>query len=108
MGKKATNAEIDRRIQAVVRLLSVAAPTSAIVQHCAQEYWVNIRQADNYIKRARAIIRSDYDIERSEFLASRMAILDKVISRSIKENQHSNAVGALKLQCQLTRLLEGG
>jgi hypothetical protein len=37
-----------------------------------------------------------------------MAILDKVISRSIKENQHSNAVGALKLQCQLTRLFEGG
>lgn len=40
--------------------------------------------------------------------ASRLAILDQVISRSTKENQHSNAVGALKLQCQLTRLLEGG
>ena len=108
MGKKSTAVEVDRRIRAVVNLLSLAAPTSAIVQHCAQEYGVTRRQTDNYIARARAIIREDYSIERSEFMASRMAILDKIIQRSIKDNQHSNAIGACKLQLQLTQLLSSG
>jgi hypothetical protein len=106
MGKKANNAEIDRRIHEVVRLLSLATPNSAILHHCALEYGVNERQAKNYIARARDVIRADYSIERSEFLGTRMAILDKVIQRSIKENQHSNAVGALRLQAELARLLD--
>lgn len=108
MGKKASNAEIDRRIHEVVRLLSLATPNSAILRHCALEYGVNERQAQNYIARARDVIRQDYSIERSEFMASRMALLDKIIQRSIKENQHSNAIGACKLQLQLTQLLSGG
>ncbi len=45
-------------------------------------------------------------VERAEFLASRMSILDKVIESSIASGQHSNAVGALKLQAELTRLLD--
>ena len=104
-GKKRLR-EIDRRIHEVVRLLSLATPNSAIMRHCALEYGVNERQAQNYIARARDVIRQDYSIERSEFLGTRMAILDKVIQRSIKENQHSNAVGALRLQAELARLLD--
>ena len=64
------------------------------------------RQGQTYLKRAREIIRADYSIERSDFLSSRLALLDKVIDASINSKQHSNAVGALKLQAQLTRLLD--
>jgi len=35
-----------------------------------------------------------------------LALLDKIIDASINTKQHSNAVGALKLQAQLTRLLD--
>ena len=46
-------------------------------------------------------------MERSDFLGTRLAMLDEIIESSIRYKQHSNAVGALKLQAQLTRLLEG-
>jgi len=36
----------------------------------------------------------------------RLALPDEIIEASIGCKQHSNAIGALKLQAQLTRLLE--
>ena len=59
------------------------------------------------LARAREVIKADYSIERPDFLGSRLALLDKIIQASIASKQHSNAIGALKLQAQLTRLLEG-
>ena len=53
------------------------------------------------------IIRVDYSVERSDFLGTRLALLDEIIEASIRCKQHSNAVGVLKLQAQLTRLIEG-
>ena len=65
------------------------------------------RQAQTYLQRAREIIKADYSMERSDFLSTRLAMLEEIIESSIRYKQHSNAVGALKLQAQLTRLLEG-
>ena len=76
------------------------------MRYCAEEWGVQKRQAENYLARAREIIRADYSIERHDFLGSRLALLDEIIEASIRTKQHSNAVGALKLQAQLTRLLE--
>lgn len=104
--KKANSAEIDRRVHEVVRLITSAKPTSYILRFCAEEWGVKTRQAETYLKRAREIIKSDYSVERSEFMASRMALLDKIIDASVRDGQHSNAIGAAKLQCQLARLLE--
>ena len=67
---------------------------------------VQKRQAETYLQRAREIIKADYSVERSDFLGTRLALLDEIIEASIRCKQHSNAVGALKLQAQLTRLLE--
>ena len=106
MAKKSDKAEIDRRVHAVVKLLSSAKTSSYVLRFCAEEWGVQKRQAENYLARAREIIRADYSIERSDFLGSRLALLDEVIEASIRSKQHSNAVGALKLQAQLTRLLE--
>ena len=52
-------------------------------------------------------IRADYSVERSDFLGTRLALFDEIIEASIRCKQHSNAVSALKLQAQPTRLLEG-
>lgn len=104
--KKANSAEIDRRIHEVVRLITCAKPTSYILRFCSEEFGVTKRQGETYLKRAREVIKADYSIERSEFMASRMALLDKIIDASVRDGQHSNAIGAAKLQCQLARLLE--
>ena len=107
MAKKSDKAEIDRRIHTVVKLLSSARTNSYILQFCTEEWGVQKRQAETYIQRAREIIKADYSVERSDFLGTRLALLDEIIEASIRCKQHSNAVGALKLQAQLTRLLEG-
>ena len=97
----------DRRIHAVVKLLSSAKTNSYILRFCTEEWGVQKRQAETYLQRAREIIKADYSVERSDFLGTRLALLDEIIEASIRCMQHSNAVGALKLQAQLTRLLEG-
>ena len=107
MGKKSDAAEIDRRIHAVVKLLSSAKTNSYILRFCTEEWGVQKRQAETYLQRVREIIKADYSVERSDFLGTRLALLDEIIEASIRCKQHSNAVGALKLQAQLTRLLEG-
>ena len=106
MGQKSSKAELDKRVHEVVRLLSMAKTTHWICRFASDEWGVDPRTAQRYIARAREIIRAEYDVERSEFLASRMTILDKVIESSIASGQHSNAVGALKLQAELTRLMD--
>ena len=83
-----------------------AATTSQILRFCAVEWGVKQRQAETYLARARAIVREDYSQERSDFLASRLGILDKVIQASIKSGQHSNAIGAARLQAELCQLLQ--
>lgn len=107
MGKKSDKAEIDRRIHAVVKLLSSAKTNSYILRFCTEEWGVQKRQAETYLQRAREIIKADYSVERSDFLGTRLALMDEIIEASIRCKQHSNAVGALKLQAQLTRLLKG-
>ena len=107
MGKKSDAAEIDRQIHIVVKLLSSAKTSSYILRFCAEEWGVQKRQAETYLQRAREIIKADYSVERSDFFGTRLALLDEIIEASIRCKQHSNAVGALKLQAQLTRLLEG-
>ena len=107
MAKKSDKAEIDRRIHAVVKLLSSAKTNSYIPRFCAEEWGVQKRQAETYLQRAREIIKADYSVERSDFLGTRLALLDEIIEASIRCKQHCTSVGALKLQAQLTRLLEG-
>ncbi len=108
MAKKGTNLEIQHRIDKVARLIVNAATTSQIEQYCADNYGVKSRQVAVYIKRAREIVREDYQIDRKDFLASRLGILDRVIQESLKSGQHSNAIGAARLQAQLAQLIDKG
>ena len=106
MRKKSDKGEVDRRIHIIVKLLSSAKTSSYIIRFCSEEWGVGQRMAEKYLARAREIIKADYSVERSDFLTSRLALLDEIIEASIRCKQHSNAVGALKLQAQLTRLLD--
>ena len=106
MAKKSDKAEIEPRIHVVVKLFSSSKTSSYVIRFCSEEWGVGQRMAEKYLARAREVIKADYSIERSDFLGSRLALLDKIIQASIASKQHSNAVGALKLQAQLTRLLE--
>ena len=52
--------------------------------------------AGKYLAHAREIIKADYSVERSDFLGTRLALLDKIIQASIDSKQHSNAGGSFE------------
>ena len=87
--------------------MSSAKVSIYVILFCSEEWGVGQRMAEKYLARAREIIKAVYSVEHSDFLGTRLALLDEIIEASIRCKQHSNAVGALKLQAQLTRLLEG-
>ena len=106
MAKKSSKVEIDHRIDVIARMIVNAATTSQILRFCAVERGVKRRQAETYFARARETVRQDYSQERADFLASRLGVLDSVIQKAIKSGQLSAAAGALRLQTELTQLLQ--
>ena len=106
MAKKSTKHEIDHRIDVITRMVMNAATSSQIFRYCAVEWGVGERQAINYLKRAREQVKRDYSLERHEFLASRLGVLDSITQKAIKANQLSAAVGSVRLSCELAQLLD--
>jgi hypothetical protein len=98
---RVTNAEIDRRVSVVTKLLVQAYRSSEIIEHCAREWGVGKGGAQLYINKARELIREDCGIDRHDFIGSRLAMLDQIARASIETGQHSNAVGALRLQLEI-------
>ena len=104
MGKKATNVEIQHRVQTVARLLINCVPRSQIIHHARENWGVKDDMTDKYISRARELVRQDYEVERKDFIATRLGTLDKVVQEGMKSNQLGVVVGALKLQAELTQV----
>lgn len=104
MAKKPTKAEKEFRVTQVVRMLINCASRSSILQYAAKEWGLATRTADKYIADARLVLREDANIERSDYLASRLQTLDTIVQKSVKAGQFNNAIGALKLQSELLGL----
>ena len=107
MAKKSDKAEIDRRIHAVVKLFSSAKTNSYILRFCAEEWGYRSDKPKRTCNAQGRSLRLTTQSNALIFLGTRLALLEEIIEASIRCKQHSNAVGALKLQAQLTRLLEG-
>lgn len=102
MGRKSSKAEVEHRVNMVQRLIYNGCNTSDIRRFAAQEWGTAARTTDVYIKRARERVVEDYALERKDYIASRLGILDKVIKESIKAGQYNNTIGALRLAAELT------
>ena len=104
--KKSTKQEIDHRIDVIARMICNSASTSQILRFCSVEWGVGKRQAETYLARARETVRQDYSQERSDFLASRLGVLDSITQKALKSGQLSAAVGSVRLAAELTQLLD--
>lgn len=103
MAKKATNVQIDERVNAVYDLLLKANSRHQIVQHAANEWDVSPRQADDYIARARQLMQLDAELERPQWLAAAIARLLEYERRASDSNQLGVALKALEDQAKLLR-----
>ncbi|QDP66409.1 MAG: hypothetical protein Unbinned1819contig1001_55 [Prokaryotic dsDNA virus sp.] len=101
MAQKSTNTEVDARIHAVYDLLLKSYSRSQIVRHCAENWDIHERQAENYIARARKLIHLDAEMERSQWLAQAVARLANYERQGVDASQLQVAIRALELQAKL-------
>jgi hypothetical protein len=84
MTHRPTEAEIDQRVNAVYALLLRREPRQVIVQFAAEAWGVATRQADEYIARARDLMREEARRDREEARAEHLALRRDLFRRAYK------------------------
>ena len=103
MAAKATNVEIDGRINAVYKLLLEGNSRTQILQYGAETWDLGTRQVEEYIKRARDHQRLDAELERPEWLHESLCALKDIQRKATNGKQYSTALKAIELQARLLR-----
>ena len=104
--ESARGADLDLRIHAVVDQFTNGAMAGKVRQFCQTEWGISGRQADNYIAKARKLIQEDCRRERQEYAAEQVAILYKILERSMKSGNFACALGASQQLAKLCRLTD--
>ena len=103
MAKKATDREIDCRVNSVYNLLINGHSKTQVVHYCAENYSVKLRQSEEYLSRARKLQQLDAELERPQWLLSALSRLQNYESQSAKRGNHQAALKAVELQARLLR-----
>jgi hypothetical protein len=76
MTARATDIEIDGRINAIYKLLLEGNSRTQILQYGSETWKISERQVEEYIKRARDHQRLDAELERPEWLHESLCALE--------------------------------
>ena len=98
---KSTKAAKEFRVNTVYKLLTDGAGRAQILQFCADEWDISIRQGDNYIAEAREKIKQDCTISRQEFLAEAIVGLRSIRQQAERKGQLQVAVNSMRLMTEL-------
>ena len=104
--KGTTIAQTELRINRIARLLANGATRSECVQYGAAEWGLKPRQIDNYIQRAREILRADWEIDRKTFVAELLSQLATLQKDARKSNQPHVALGCINTAARIARVFE--
>ncbi|WP_415399308.1 hypothetical protein [Synechococcus sp. W4D4] len=102
---RVTAEESDRRVDELAKLLIGGKRTSELLLFCAENYGVQKRQAAVYLAKAREQLKADMSINRQDFIAAKLALLDEVQQKSLKSNQMGSVIGSIRLQAELAQIL---
>lgn len=103
-GGAATAAEVDLRIARVVKMIISGSRRSDLIAFGATEWGVSSRTIDRYIASARAEIRQDWELERTDMLAATLTRLSELEALARKSGQLSVALGAINAMARLAQL----
>lgn len=106
MGRKATAAETEYRVTAVLKMLASGVQRPAIQRYCADNWGLKSRAVDELLRKAKLAIRDAVDEDRQEFVARKLFQLEEIVYRASKRENHSAVIGAIKVQCELARVLD--
>jgi len=101
---KATKAEIEYRLNRVYKLLCKHATTSEIVDYCAREWGLKPSMSKEYVRRVRARIAEDWELDRRQFGADLLSQYAD-LAKTARSNGHELiALGALNAMARIAGL----
>lgn len=103
---RSTAAETELRVKAVYGLLCDGKSRGEIVRFGADTWGLQSRMMDNLIARARDALAKDCELTRTAFLAECLAGIRQIRQKAESEHQHQTALNAIKLQAELTGLVQ--
>ena len=104
--RKSTKAEVGIRVNRVARMLSNGATRSEIIQYGAAEWGVTEYACDKYIRKAREILKEDWEIDRRTFTAELLSQLASLQKESRKNGQGHIALGCINSAAKLAQLIQ--
>ncbi len=99
---KATDAEVNRRVMDVYRLLVAGASRATIVQYTAKTWSVSDRQTDEYIARAKADLLAQLDRDKENNLAMAITRMSDIYQQCYAAKNYK---GAITAQIEINKLL---
>ena len=104
MGKKVTKLETNERIQTLHRLHREGFGRLDMLHYCAENWGLKSRQVDTLRQKLFETIKLEYQVSREQKTVETLDRLDSVYKASMRNNQYSNAIGAINAQARLLRL----
>ncbi len=99
---KATKAQIHQRVAAVHRQLVLGRTRAYILQYASSQWECSVRTTDDYIARAREMLKEQTNRDRDAHLALALARLDLVFVEAYEQGVYKDALGA---QHQLNKIM---
>ena len=100
---------VDARVQAIVGVISNGGLRSDCIRFASEQGWgVTTRTVENYIAKARDLIRADFDIERPQLIAEFLKRLLKYEKQAEATNQPAVAIQAIVTMAKLTGCITSG
>lgn len=106
MPSRSTQAHVEERSREVARLVSEGYSTADVIRHAAENWGVGSRQAENYLKRAKGILREQWEVDRQDFLGELMSRYQTTYRKALEAEQYGAAIGALNAMAKLAKVVE--
>ena len=97
--------ESQQRVSLIARLLVSGGRTSEACRYAAEQWGVGRRQAERYVAQARDLIREDMSMERKDFIAEKLSLMNEVQKKALQSNQLGAVIGAARLAAELVQVL---
>jgi hypothetical protein len=105
MAARKPNATGTYRAGILARMIAGGATRRECVQFAADEWGVKVRTADAILAHARNMLRQDFEIEKSQFIAELLSQLATLQLEARKTGQLHVALGAINSAARLAQLV---
>ncbi len=102
---RCTQKEKKRRVEELADMVVNGYSQRELIRHVRDSWGLSGDSATAYIREARIVVQEDLkDIDRPQMLAAKIQQLEHVARDSIAQGRENNAIGAIRLLCELVGL----